>query len=299
MMTKKLLPAKFWGLAVLISATSVAGLALKRVFAQKNNRSRVEVNWLRKSLTPEKGQTTGFTSLTIRLNALRSGDKVNVRPEHGNEPEIAVCVIPQLSRQAMAVSEPMPEDTLQTNQAKSSFALLGEITFSRPKDIDRPVFVDIKVPADVSVKLLADDEVMMSSQVREPTAVQVTETAKAVGPGTANPTALLMQTMLTGVLAEKDKNAPLSNTTQPIGNTGKYFVPFEQLQVQHMVAPQGDPAQMGARIEINENGEVVKVRPVSETPPIGFAEALKQWRFAPYIVEGRAVTVQTVIQLTP
>lgn len=222
----------------------------------------------------------GRTHITIHLLGLSPADLVNVRPVAGAEIRVAAGLMHRKAAESSDVEEGLPESTMNVSAS--------EIFFSRPASADGDVILDVQLPRGASVRVLADGDEVAFPALNEPTAIRDGK----VEPGAPSLAAAMIQSAMSRDMA----GIPTLRDEQSLGDGGARFVPFEKLQVLKMVDVDLGHPRNRATLEINAEGEVVRVvTSGGKRADPGVEESLKQWRFAPYIVMGRAVPVVTVV----
>ncbi|HXG63863.1 MAG TPA: hypothetical protein VNO70_02080 [Blastocatellia bacterium] len=234
--------------------------------------------------------------VAIRLYNLQPTDFVNIRPKEGRLAASAGALMKTLRTPASIPSElsyrsfpietiapgPMlPESSLEVKPA--------EVTFVRPALSNNIVFLDLEVPTGARIQVFVDGELVLRASLRRPLSLRNQEWGEgALGiPGTAVRAAMPLA-----------RNSILSEHPVYDRSSGSYFVPFSKLQVVKKRPIIGEQGQsIVVVLQIDETGRVVKVTPLTDSPPVNLEEIMKKWQFAPYVIEGRPVPVTTSLRI--
>lgn len=152
------------------------------------------------------------------------------------------------------------------------------------------MFLDSEVPERSRVQVFVDEELVLTARLRQPLAFRNGEWGEgALG---ISGTTVRAAMPLIG-----EQGLPEQSVYDR--SKGSYVVPFSKLQVLTRTRVTGEETQcVVVVVEIDETGRVVKVIPLTNAPPVDLESNLKQWRFVPYEIEGRAVPVTTTLKLT-
>lgn len=289
---------KALGVSLLVVAAVVTGFALKSMVARAGNpaaaqqgrrettklglprgRADYRVYTVRKRAKPEGGAADRPSSVTVRLNGLLPADYVNIRPSDESAVQASAGVLFTKTDETPRSAALLPESALDVSA--------GEVVFNRPEHLAGSVVVDVQLPRGTQTQVSADRNVLLNSALEEAVSVS----GGKVGRGGAGAVEALAQ----AVAPEGLKGKSLDLSVRRLEESDKYFVPFSSLQVTRKVEFDASLPQNRAALEINEEGRVVKVTTFDKNHSPGVEEALKQWEFAPFSVEGRAVPVLTIV----
>jgi hypothetical protein len=278
------------GLTLTILATP-AGYALKGSFTSAMKAALVQMG-----VAPIEPQTaSGFKvtklskkaktdkagaapSVMIRLNGLKPTDYVNLRPSHKLEVEVtAGSMVPKSESK-----DGLPESALNVTA--------NEVTFTRPQSISETIVLDIELPSGTQTQAVVDGNVVLNGSFQQPLSVQGQE----VRPGETTFAAALLRTQMPDEFRGLAVDAVDKSDRRMLGDD-KLFVHVSKLKVLKTVAFDTDSPLNRAALEINEEGKVVKVIPLSKKHDQGLEDALLQWEFAPYMVDGHPVPILTVL----
>ncbi|MBD0327174.1 MAG: hypothetical protein ICV68_12130, partial [Pyrinomonadaceae bacterium] len=237
--------------------------------ADMQGKGKFKVGEVSKKAKIDKADAAHF--VTISLNGLRPTDYVNLRPS--DKPQVEVTA-------GAMVEESTPKGGLP----ESAFEVAADkVTFTRPQEVGGTVVLDIQLPAGVHVQAVADGSVILNRALQEPLSIQ----GQQVRPGEANfASAVLRAGMPAGL-----RGAPFDKGDRWLPASGLLFVHFSKLQVIKSVPVNTDSPLNRAALEINEQGKVVKVTPLAKNSDAELESALRQWEFAPYLVDGRPTPV--------
>lgn len=218
--------------------------------------------------------------VTIHLLRLSPADLVNIRPVAGAEIKVAAGLMRRKDAESPHAEDSLPESAMNVSAS--------EIVFSRPASAEGDVILDVQLPRGASVRVLTDGDEVAFLSLHEPAAIRDGK----VEPGAPSLAAAMIQSAMSRDLA----GIPPLRDEQSLGSGGARFVPFEKLQVLKTVDVDLGHPRNRATLEINADGEVVRVITAGgKRANPGVEESLKQWRFAPYLVDGQPVPVVTVV----
>jgi hypothetical protein len=217
-------------------------------------------------------------SVTISLNGLRPTDYVNIRPSGKAEVEATAGALAEESKSKVG----LPESSLEVTA--------DGVVFTRPQTVGEAVVLDIQLPAGARAQAALDGSVILDGALQEPVSIQ----GREVRPGEANFAAALVRAAMPAGF----KGAAFDRGDRWLPGSGMLFVHFSKLRVTKSVAGNTDGPQNRAALEIDEQGKVVKVTPLGNRHDPELESVLKQWEFAPYVVDGRPVPVATVLSPT-
>ncbi len=173
---------------------------------------------------------------------------------------------------------PLPEETLEVHGA--------EIVFRRPLALRGVVFLDVSVPEGAQVQWVVNGHAVLDASVSEP----LSFSGGRLGIGSRT----VAETAVRAVFRDwmEDGVAPLSE--------GEYVVPWRRLTVRRKVEL-GIKAGEVRRVilGIDEAGRVVRALAFTDD---GRRDAevearVRQWEFEPFLIDGRAVRVVTMLTL--
>ena len=228
--------------------------------------------------------------ILVRVSGLRPDDIVNIRP--GVEAEIAVAagtVAKTMAGERVAnpgdLLKPggeLPESSLRVRSTR--------VIFSRPDSIDGNVFLDVQVPEQAHVELVIDGKTLLNAVVLQPICLCDGEWdlgAKGLAGTLVRATGLLRQPILANREAAFDKG------------TGLYAVPYSKLRLtlrKPLVARAGSTVLV--LVHVDEIGKVVNATPLTASAIKNLPDSMLEWRFMPYVMNGRAVPFKTCIPVT-
>jgi hypothetical protein len=231
--------------------------------------------------------------IAIRLYNLQPADFVNIRPKGTRLAASAGALTKTLQTPAIEPSyrsfpieaitpgPALPESSLEVKPA--------EVTFTRPSLSSDVVFLDLEVPTGARIEVIADGELVLRASPRRPLSFRNREWGEgALGiPGTTVRAAM--------ALARKN-----ILSVRPVydRSSGSYYVPFSNLRVVKKGPVIGEPGRsIVVVLQIDETGRVVKVTPLTDSPPVNLEKIMRDWQFAPYEIDGRAVSVTTTLRI--
>lgn len=275
------------GLALIALATP-AGYALRGNFPSALKRALVQmgvskveaqtdsgfkVAKLTKKAKTDKADAT--LSVTIRLNGLRPTDFVNLRASKKTWIEVTAGSMVSKSESKGG----LPDSALDVTAT--------EVTFTRPQSVSETIVLDIELPEGTQTQAVVDGNVVLNGSLQEPLSIQGQEVRK----GEATFAAALVRTQM----PEGFRGLSVDKNDRRMPGDDKLFVHFSKLKVLKTVAVDTDSPLNRAALEINEEGKVVKVVPLSKNHDPDLESALLQWEFAPYIVDGHPAPILTVL----
>jgi hypothetical protein len=233
------------------------------------------------------------SQITIRLTGLHPADFINFRPGtqliasagtlvKGEQPVPGLDAQRSFSMEALKPGETPPDAALEVAPA--------EVRFTRPASGDI-VFLDIQVPERARVRVIADGKLVLKALVHQPLAFRNQGWGEgALGiPGTA------MRAARPNLSANAAPLEPVYDR-----NSGTYVVPASRLTILKRKPVSGLTEQtVIVVLQIDATGRVVKIKPLTDSPPPDLEGTFKHWRFAPYLINGSAVAVTTVLSITP
>lgn len=241
---------------------------------------------LQKNAEPLSAATlkSGQPKVTIRLNNVQDGDLVNIRPVESRVAAAVGTLRKTAQLQNGMASEPIiPGPTIHESALVVTPSML---TFARTAPTRDMVFLDIEVPAGAEVRVIADGKTILRAKMKRPLSLYNNEWF----PGSATRAGTISRA---GIALSGHGNI-LQNLRE-----GDYQgVSFSELQLLERYSPRGgSPGQsVFAVLYVNEAGSVVDVTPLADAPQ-GFERTLKTWRFAPYVINGKPISVSTVVQI--
>jgi len=223
-------------------------------------------------------------NLTIRLNGLRASDLINIRPA-GSQVSATAGTLSKTARlQGVIVSEPIGPGQSLDESALS--VTPNVVTFMRTSLTTDMVFLDIEAPARARIRVIADGKTILRATIKHPISLHNQEwfTGSSNLSGTISRAGLAL--------------AGFGGALQHLREGDYRGVSFSELQVLEKHSPKNGSAgeAVMAALQIDEAGHVVDVIPLTDVPP-GFEQTLRTWRFAPYLVSGRATSVSTVVKI--
>jgi len=160
------------------------------------------------------------------------------------------------------------------------------VTFVRTSPRTDMVFLDIEVPARARIRVIADGKTILRATIKQPISLHDQEwfTGSSNLSGTISRAGLAL--------------AGFGGALQHLREGDYRGVSFSELQVLEKHSPKNGSAgeAVMAALQIDEAGHVVDVIPLTDVPA-GFEQTLRTWRFAPYLVSGRATSVSTVVKI--
>lgn len=270
----------------IVCLTVLTGVAIgstwRSSFQQLTQTDQGEVNshkgqaLRKKREVSKKGERDGLP-LSIQINGVQPSDYVNIRPTEKSQIEVTAGTVIATDMARARPGEQLPDSALDMSD--------NSLTFTRPASAEGSVFLDVQVPSGLQVQVTFDGITILSALLREPVSFR----GKQLGTGSANAAETIAQTLLPqGIMRDQGATRPLAE--------GKLFVPFSQLRLVKKVAV-GKDTLVGAILEIDGTGQVVKVKSLTGAIAADVEEKLRKWEFTPYQQDGRAVSVVTV--LTP
>jgi hypothetical protein len=213
-------------------------------------------------------------SVTIRLNGLNPTDYVNLRPSDKPQVEASAgALVPKSESKAG-----LPESALNVTA--------NEVTFTRPPSITETIVLDVELPSGTQTQAVVDGSVVLNGLLQAPLSIR----GKDVRQGESTFAAALVRTRVPNEFrgsADDKSDRRLADD--------KLFVHISKLRVLKTVPVDTASPLNRASLEINEEGKVVKVTLLSKNHDPGLENALLQWEFAPYMVDGHPVPILTVI----
>ncbi|HLL72147.1 MAG TPA: hypothetical protein VK363_11970 [Pyrinomonadaceae bacterium] len=288
---------KALGMMVLVAVAMTTGVALKHAAALTGksltgqqadisksdlprNKSVYKLNKLNRKVKLNMAGDS-VPSVALHLNGLQPTDYVNIRPTDKSEIEVTAGILELKSDDAAKEEKRLPESSLEVTA--------DAVNFARPSTTVGVVVIDVGLPSGSQTSAFVDGEMVLQANLQEAASIK----GRAVGRGTQNMADALIRAVMPAALQGKSANKDAIK----LEYSDKYFVPFAKLQVLRKVAVDLSSPQTRAGIEINKEGKVVKVTPFNQDSAAGLEKALKQWEFAPYLVDGQPVAVTTVISL--
>jgi hypothetical protein len=286
--------------AALLLAALTTGFALNRVAAVTGrartapqqaeisksdllrNKSGYKMHKFSKRVKLERAVAGASPFITLRLNNLEPTDYVNIRPTEKSEIEVTAGLMvqkPEKADDAATEEKRLPESSLEVTT--------DTIAFNRPQMVG-VVVLDVALPSGSQTSAIFDGEVVLNAVLQDSVSIK----GREVGQGAKNSADAMLQSLLPPAL--RGQSVPI--TPSKIAYSDKYFVPFSLLQVRKRVAVNSGSPMIRAGVDIDKEGKVVKVTPLSEDSAF-LEKTLMQWEFAPFIVDGQPVSVMTVISL--
>lgn len=291
-------------MTVVLSAALTTGFALNRV-AAVNGRERIAPQQVEISKSDLPRNKSGYKMRSIsrkvqldrvaqgaspfvvlRLNNLQPTDYVNIRPTEKSDIEVTAGLLVQKSEKTQDTTteeKRLPESSLEVTT--------DAISFTRP-EMPGVAVLDVALPAGAQTSAIFDGEVILNAVLREPVSIK----GREVRQGAKDTSTAVLESLLPPAM--RGQAVPTGATKLRHG--GRYFVPFSLLQVRKRVAVDLSSPVIRAGVDIDKEGKVVKVSPFNDADEDSAAtleKALKQWEFAPYVVDGQPVDVMTVISL--
>lgn len=245
---------------------------------------------LRKSVDLVEGASPSGTQhiITIRLDGLRPFDVVNIRPMAQSRIEVAAGT---LAKRLDSDKIPSPSAVLPTpGPALPNSSLevgTNKVSFVRPVLLDSIVFLDIQVPRQVQVRVMANREIVLMAALQQP----LSFSNKEWGQGHQ---AVVGTTMRAAGLLSRSvgrDNGPVFDRSR-----GYYVVPSSSLQIVKKLPLEGKAGLKGVvMLQIDETGRVVKISSMTDMAIENLEENLMKWEFAPYKIDGQAVPLVTFL----
>ena len=114
-----------------------------------------------------------------------------------------------------------------------------------------------------------------------------------MAPGSPNMTGTLARAALSPTGTNNESWGPLYDSSD-----GSDVMPSSKLGVlkqTHIETRGGEP--LVVVLKVDETGHVTQVTPLTDKPTPGLEESLKQWEFTPFLVDGKPVSVKTMLKL--
>ncbi|HZI17089.1 MAG TPA: hypothetical protein VEY09_00705 [Pyrinomonadaceae bacterium] len=258
------------------AAVSIAGLALARGWTNEPGGTAARQEEKRFSGRIARKQAklkAGVSVVTIELNGVREADVINLRPGPEGQLDVRVGGLLRDAAGSVIGAESIPDSTIKLTAET--------VSFTRP-DTHAVLVLDAVVPTPVQTCVVVDGEVVLASSISEPLSI----IGRRISRGHQNLGEAFMLGGLPSNVRRPDKPVKVSD--------GVMFVPFEKLQILKSTMVSGEASRLRAMLSIDESGRVMSVKPLAEQPPSGFEEEIRQWEFAPYLIEGRATKVITI-----
>ncbi len=238
-------------------------------------------------------------SIMIRVYGLQPSDIVNIRPRGTRLAASAGSLIKTLSQserstdnslsqyakvpyESFTPGPQLPESTLEVTSRM--------VTFLRPTLLDRVIFLDIEVPANAWLQLQVDEEVILNARLRQPLSFH----NKEMGEGSQGISGTVMRAAMSLI-----GQAHFSEQSAYDRSKGAYAVPFSKLEIVKKTPINLSRSQSTiVMLQIDERGRVVMVTPMTDMPVGNLENTMKDWRFAPYEVNGQAVPVTTIVKIS-
>jgi hypothetical protein len=251
-------------------------------------------NVIRKRAEVAQSESPGLLAvradILVRVSGLRPDDVVNIRPSAESEVAAAAGTVAKTM-----VGERMtsPGDLLKPGGDLPGSSLRVKSTrviFSRPDSIDGNAFLDVQVPRQAHVELVIDGKTLLNAVVLQPICLCAGEWdlgATGLAGTVVRATGLLRQPILGNREAAFDKG------------TGLYAVPYSKLRLnlrKPLVARAGSTVLV--LVHVDETGKVVKATPLTESGINNLPDSMLEWRFMPYVMNGRAIPFKTCIPVT-
>lgn len=249
---------------------------------------------IRKRAEVAQSESSGLlavrTGILVRISGLRRDDVVNIRPSA--EPEIAAAA-GTVAKTIVGERVANPGDLLRPGGELPESSLRVKsmrVIFSRPESIDGNAFLDVQIPNQAQVELVIDGKTLLNAVVIQPICLCDGEWdlgAKGLAGTLVRATGLLRQPVFGNREAAFDKGA------------GLYAVPYSKLRLTQrkpLVARVGSTVLV--LVHVDETGKVVKATPLTASGIKNLPDSMLEWRFLPYVMNGRAVPFKTCIPVT-
>lgn len=281
----------WWGLTILVMTafSLVMGAALRSATPEPQTSNHGLMPILKKSAAIS--QTAQMATLVVQLNGFEAPDLLNIRP---GEPGQIVVMAGALQGRGRA-SAPCPA-CLLAERFKPAHPLAASalqvnadtVTFNRPPSANDLVFLDVQVPPESQVQVMVNSESVLKSSISQPLAYRDQKWVE----GKINAAGTMLMATSPGNTTNPAQQPVFDHTT------GNYAVASSRLRVLESPSVGTISGKAVAVIlHIDESGRVTKVVPLTGNPSPQLEEALKNWRFEPFTIDGKPVRVSTLIHI--
>lgn len=261
-----------------LDSSAQTGVQFPNIIRKKAAVSQSALSWARQEVS-------------VNITGLQPGDVINLRPSE--EAEVAGAAGTVLSRRIGERFDPTAGGLLSPggDLPQGSLGVTAtQVVFSRPNSVEGNAFLDLKVPGTAQVVLRVDGIRVLSALLLKPVFFCDGEWSL----GAEGVAATLLRA--TGLLRQPDSAAaePAFNK-----NTGLYTVSNSKVRVARRTSLAGRSGLTAlVLVNVDETGRVTKATPLTASGINNLSDALLQWRFMPYLVNGRAIPFEACISVS-